>query len=795
MLCSAVDTISAGGSISDGETVVSSDGCFELGFFDPENSKRYLGIWYKKISPGTVVWVANRNIPLNDTSGVLRLTNQGILVLSTETKANITIWSSSSSGEPVTNPVARLLETGNLVVSVGGKIVWQSFDYIGDTFLPGMKCGRNLVTGLDNYLTSWKRSSDPSSGEYTNKLDHNGYPQIFLRKGPVIRFRSGPWNGLRFSGMPNLKPNPIYTFEFVYNDQEIYYKYELINSSVVTRMVLNQFGSLQRFVWINRTQDWILYVSAEMDNCDHYSLCGAYGSCNIANLPPCGCLRGFKPKFQSDWKSGDWSNGCVRKTELTCKDGEGFIKIPSVKLPDTRNSWFNRTIDLKECEKWCLRNCSCTAYSSLDIRGGGSGCLIWFNELIDIREYTENGQDLYLRMAASELGSNGEMKRRVRTIIIPVLLGAVIIGVIYVLLAKKKKRLKLGEQIIEDKQSDGNNDEDLKLPLFSFNAIADATNNFSDKNKLGEGGYGPVYKGKFRDGQDIAVKRLSKESKQGDGQFKNEVILIAKLQHRNLVRLLGCCIQGEEKMLVYEYMPNKSLDSFIFDRAQSSLLDWPQRCKIINGIARGLLYLHQDSRLRIIHRDLKASNILLDEEMNAKISDFGMAKCFGGDETEANTRRVVGTYGYMSPEYVIDGIFSVKSDVFSFGVLVLEIINGKRNRGFNHPDHKLNLLGHAWKLFQEGRPEDLMDAPVRDSCDISEVGRSIQVGLLCVQQSPEDRPSMASVVLMLSSDISLPQPKEPGFFTERQLIEGDSSSSKIDFCSTNKMTMTLLTAR
>ncbi|PKI65665.1 hypothetical protein CRG98_013960 [Punica granatum] len=248
-------------------------------------------------------------------------------------------------------------------------------------------------------------------------------------------------------------------------------------------------------------------------------------------------------------------------------------------------------------------------------------------------------------------------------------------------------------------------------------------------------------------------------------------------------------------MLVYEYMPNKSLDSFIFDRAQSSLLDWPQRCKIINGIARGLLYLHQDSRLRIIHRDLKASNILLDEEMNAKISDFGMAKCFGGDETEANTRRVVGTYGYMSPEYVIDGIFSVKSDVFSFGVLVLEIINGKRNRGFNHPDHKLNLLGHAWKLFQEGRPEDLMDAPVRDSCDISEVGRSIQVGLLCVQQSPEDRPSMASVVLMLSSDISLPQPKEPGFFTERQLIEGDSSSSKIDFCSTNKMTMTLLTAR
>ncbi|KAH9796653.1 G-type lectin S-receptor-like serine/threonine-protein kinase B120 [Citrus sinensis] len=179
------------------------------------------------------------------------------------------------------------------------------------------------------------------------------------------------------------------------------------------------------------------------------------------------------------------------------------------------------------------------------------------------------------------------------------------------------------------------------LPMFNFNTIAVATNYFSEGNKLGRGGFGPVHKGKLPEGQDIAVKRLSRKSGQGLEEFKNEIILIAKLQHRNLVRLLGCCIQGEEKMLIYEYMPNKSLDLFIFDPAKQALLDWTKRFAIIEGIARGLLYLHRDSRLRIIHRDLKASNILLDEDMNPKISDFGMARIFGFNQNEANTNRVV----------------------------------------------------------------------------------------------------------------------------------------------------------
>ncbi|KAJ9563281.1 hypothetical protein OSB04_008441 [Centaurea solstitialis] len=215
-----------------------------------------------------------------------------------------------------------------------------------------------------------------------------------------------------------------------------------------------------------------------------------------------------------------------------------------------------------------------------------------------------------------------------------------------------------------------------------FKTIEAATRNFHEDNKVGEGGFGGVYEGVLPNGRKIVVKRLSKGSGQGAQEFKNEVMLLAKLQHRNLVRLLGFCLEAEEKILIYEYVPNKSLDYFLFDPTKQGQLDWTTRCKIIGGIARGMLYLHEDSRLRIIHRDLKASNILLDEEMNAKISDFGMAGIFCVNQTQARTNRIAGTFGYMSPEYAMHGKFSMQSDVFSFGVLVLEIISGKRNNEF-----------------------------------------------------------------------------------------------------------------
>ncbi|TYH84145.1 hypothetical protein ES332_D02G178900v1 [Gossypium tomentosum] len=357
-------------------------------------------------------------------------------------------------------------------------------------------------------------------------------------------------------------------------------------------------------------------------------------------------------------------------------------------------------------------------------------------------------------------------------IIVPIviLVAVLIILAVAVLLKRIKKT----------KRDDQNNKTHGEALQFDFNAVRVATDNFSDANLLGRGGFGSVYKGQLEDGRKVAVKRLSESSGQGEQEFKNEVMLLAKLQHRNLVRLLGLSFEQKERILIYEFLPNSSLDNFIFDPVKCLILNWEKRYKIIEGIAKGLLYLHEDSQYRIIHRDLKPANILLDEEMNPKISDFGMAKLFTVDQTRADTSKVVGTYGYMAPEYAWHGQYSVKSDVYSFGVLVLEIISGKKISSFSNQEVGDSLLTHAWRHWREGTPLEVVDPILRDGSR-SEIMRCIHLGLLCVQDNIDSRPTMASVVLMLSSySISLPVPSRPAFSMHSTMeTETKSQSSSL----------------
>ncbi|XP_058754076.1 cysteine-rich receptor-like protein kinase 44 [Vicia villosa] len=357
---------------------------------------------------------------------------------------------------------------------------------------------------------------------------------------------------------------------------------------------------------------------------------------------------------------------------------------------------------------------------------------------------------------------------KTRIIIVTVVPGVTVVLIlificIYLRLRKPKQKFKAYIGKYDDRDEEEiTNVESLR---FNFNFILLATNGFSNSNKLGQGGFGVVYLGKLPNGHMIAVKRLSTNSAQGDEEFKNEVLLVAKLQHRNLVRLQGFTLEGRERLLIYEYVSNKSLDFFIFDSTRKTQLNWEKRYNIIKGIARGLLYLHEDSRLRIIHHDLKASNILLDDEMNPKISDFGLARLCIEDETQGCTNRIVGTYGYMAPEYVMYGEFSVKSDVFSFGVLVLEIISGHKNSAsICHGENMEYLLSYAWRSWIEGNATNIID-PSLNNISQNEIMRCIHIGLLCIQENIVDRPTMATVAHMLNSySLTLSIPSKPAYF-------------------------------
>ncbi|KAJ4754754.1 Serine/threonine-protein kinase [Rhynchospora pubera] len=595
----ALDFIRQHENITYGQKLESASGTFELGFFTTDASKHFLGIWFK-VSPQAIVWVANRDSPIKNSSGVLSISDNGNLILLDNSNSTV-VWSSNSTY--TSNPTTvQLLESGNLVLrdlETNG-VLWQSFDWPTNTILPGMKVGQDLVTGHEWSLYSWLTSDNPAIGRYHYKMDIFGSPEIFIWDGTQKHYRTGPWNGLRFSGIPDMTTfQDLFSFNFTVSVSEISYGFSNKPDSLLSRVMLNETGIMQRLVWDQHASSWNIFFSGPRDQCDFYSKCGVFGVCNANDAVVC-------------------------------------------------------------------------SFSTTGLSFGESSSL-----------------------------------------------------------------------------------KDSELPLFDMDTINLSTNNFSIDNKIGQGGFGGVYKGQLPNGEEIAVKRLAKQSSQGVHEFMNEVVLIAKLQHRNLVRLLGCCIHADERMLVYEYMSNKSLDCFIFDERMRPVLDWRVRLEIIQEIARGILYLHRDANINIIHRDLKAANILLDQNMVPKISDFGTARLFSGGQAEIATQTIVGTWGYMSPEYAMSGKMSVKSDVYSFGVILLEILSGQRNNG------NLVLLADSWRLWQSGKALQILDSTVSGPCPVPELLRCIQVGLLCVQECPEDRPTMASVSNMLSSDIALPQPKKP----------------------------------
>ncbi|XP_076931375.1 G-type lectin S-receptor-like serine/threonine-protein kinase At4g03230 [Bidens hawaiensis] len=772
-----------------------------MGFLAIGNgNQRYLGIWYS-MDPKTIVWVANRDNPISSTSSVLTVEDDGNLVIKDRSQRYFTTRLPSISKART----LKLLDTGNLILAdeSSGTIVWSSFSYPTDTFLPGMYMEKTMK------LTSWRSQHDPATGTFVFQKDQVfGYNNYTIFADKKLHWKSG--SGLESNINPSKMPLAALHLLSKSNSTK---KTSLTNYS---RLVMSTSGEIQLYFWELRIRRWVLNWSEPKDYCARYNACGPNSSCNISKADSfCNCLPGFD--LVTDVTNTP-DKVCKRTSTICSGNDTSFLSMDIMKIDVTFQTFLESRSE-PDCKEKCLGLDCCQAYSYngvgnqelalVGVPGGKQGCWIWSSgsQLVDVQVGEGvSGHIISIRNPVSigtksPLIANGDRKRSKSISLLVIILFAILISGLLFLCCigficykrminiKKVKgnaesdsvhqfneSVRQVQELLDPFRSDEGDSSTIGIPFFDFDRISASTNGFSEENKLGEGGFGPVYKGKLPGGLEVAVKRLSVHSGQGLEEFKNEVTLIAKLQHRNLVRLLGYSMKGNEKMLIYEYMSNKSLDAFIFDRTQSSLLDWTKRFEIILGISRGLIYLHQDSRLRIIHRDLKTSNILLDEDLNPKISDFGLAKIVNGKEVESNTKRIIGTYGYMAPEYALEGLFSIKSDVYSFGVVVLEILSGKRKH--YQCEQAVSLLNYAWQLWKEGRPLDLMEQVLLESYDPNEVLKCIIVGLLCLQEDPDDRPNMSNAVTMLTSDIStLPEPKQPAFTVRKLTSCFDTSSS------------------
>ncbi|KAA8515411.1 hypothetical protein F0562_018978 [Nyssa sinensis] len=519
----ADNRITQGQKIRDGETIISSGQKFELGFFSPGNSTlRYVGIWYHNISVQSIIWVANRENPISTTAGVLTITSNGNLVVLDE-NAN-SVWSTNASIVSK-NSTAVLMDTGNLILSssdsVGdpSKALWQTFNDTADTYLPDMRVYMNVQEGENRAFTSWKSENDPSSGRYSMGIDPRGSPQIVIWEGQNRRWRSGHWNGLIFTGIPNTRTLFFYGFRLTNEgDGNMYFTYTTLNSSHIVRFRIRWDGIGEQLIWDEGKKDWGLLQSQPSNTCDVYNICGTFAECISTDSRLCTCIEGFEPKYTDQWNKGNWSGGCVRRTPLQCEknsSSDGFLVVEGVKLPDYADTVVAENTN--ECEDECLNNCSCNAYTFVS----GIGCMIWSRDLIDIEHFSSGGKTLYIRLARSELG--GKRKISNLAIIVIAVSGTILLGISIWLLWRFRAKLKAfssswrkGEDnlqlnasksrefstdfsgpddfFIEGKPSDG-----PELPLFNFNLVAVATNNFANENRLGQGGFGPVYKFKLKD--------------------------------------------------------------------------------------------------------------------------------------------------------------------------------------------------------------------------------------------------------------------------------------------------------
>ncbi|XWS68556.1 hypothetical protein CRYUN_Cryun04dG0100100 [Craigia yunnanensis] len=552
-----------------------------------------------------------------------------------------------------------------------------------------------------------------------------------------------------------MRLNYIYNFSYVSNANESYFTYSLYDPTIISRFIMDVSGQIKQLSWLESSKLWNLFWSQPRRQREVYAFCGAFGSCNEKALPFCNCLEGFQPKLEANWNLSDYSGGCERKTKLQCENASlangksnKFLESPNMVLPQHALPMTVRSIS--ECESTCLQNCACIAYAY-----DSDGCKIWMEDLLDLQQLAEdasNGKTIHVRLAASEFLSSSNNKG----IIIVAVAGSVGLFLGLVMFAMWRWR------------------RTMKTPKAVEGTLPDSTA--------------------------IAVKQLESIS-QGEKQFRTEVSTVGTIQHVNLVRLRGFCSEGTRKLLVYDYMPNVSLDAHLFHEKNSKALDWKTRYKIALGTARGLAYLHEKCRDCIIHCDIKPENILLDAEFCPKIADFGLAKLVGRDFSRVLTT-MRGTRGYLAPEWISGVAISAKADVYSYGMMLFEFVSGRRNSEQSE-DGKVRFFP-TWAaslITQEGDVLSLLDSRLNGDAPVEELSRICKVACWCIQDDESHRPPMSQVVQILEGvvDVNLPAvPRSLQVFVDNQehvIFFTESSSSQSSQTRSNISTASSLAKR
>ncbi|WOG98734.1 hypothetical protein DCAR_0418079 [Daucus carota subsp. sativus] len=751
-LSEGTNVIAIGQTLSGNKTIVSKEGTFELGFFTPGKSRNYyIGIWYKDFANKTVVWVANRNHPIsNPFHSELKLFPNGNLALLNE--ARIQIWSSNSTAKKHNSTLAILLDNGNFVTrdsQESANIIWQSFDYPTDTWLPGGgKIGYNKLKKENIYLSSWRNAEDPAPGLFSFEVETNGTAHMLLYNRTKRYWYSGEWTGTSFVLAPEIQRNPyISNFGYFSSANESKFTYDTDNPKTLTRFMIDKTGQYRQFAWRESFPErrWVANW-LRPEQCEVPNVCGAFATCNQLKAPSCTCLQGYEPRVSKNWDLGDYTDGCIKRAFKCGVGGEEdtFLSIKATRFSfqDTGDSLSLDVESDKECKSACLRNCSCTAYVF-----DGDKCVVWIGEVYNLQQLgpdDKRGGVFRVRIKKSGKGSK---------ISVWIVVGAVggffaFLGMVTVAILQLRK-WKVGKY----------NGSAGDLVLFKYKDIKKSTKDFSEK--LGEGGFGAVFRGSLPDSRAIAVKRL-KNSKQGEKQFRAEVSTIGQIQHINLVRLQGFCIEGEKRLLVFDYMKNGSLENHLFRQNSNVFLEWKARYNIMIGTARGLNYLHEKCRDCIIHCDIKPDNILLDDEYNAKVADFGLAKLLGREFSRVLTT-IRGTRGYLAPEWISGEAITVKADVFSYGKLLFEIISGRRNMELlDDGDYFPALVAKKLSEGEEGVMQ-FLDQKLQGVADPSEVLRACRVACWCIQDDEKNRPSMGLVIQFLEGIIEIEIPPFPRF--------------------------------